>query len=58
MKAEIAIQEELDWQCYHLYGLTDEELTCDGDPPLVGLGQRAFEIVLARKTEAGGEELP
>jgi hypothetical protein len=23
----VALQEELDWACYHLYGLTDEELT-------------------------------
>jgi hypothetical protein len=43
----IALQEELDWQVYRLYGLTDEELTTV-DPPRLDLGQRAFEIVLAR----------
>ena len=24
----IALQEELDWQCYRLYGLIEEDLTC------------------------------
>ena len=50
----IGLQEELDWQNYALYGLTDEELT----GPSVGLppiqkGLRAFEIVLARRMAAG-----
>ena len=51
----IALQEELDWQCYRLYGILDEDLTLPFDqvPPLQ-LGQRAFEIVLAR---AGDEPL-
>jgi len=73
----IALQEELDWECYRLYGLIEEDLTqrredakkteegnADSDsshlcasaplrePPLQ-LGQRAFEIVLARKLAAG-----
>ena len=26
----IALQEELDWQCYHLYGLLDDDLRYDG----------------------------
>lgn len=53
----VALQEELDWRCYELYGLLD-----DGETPLaehldnmpeVRLGERAFEIVMARKMEAG-----
>lgn len=51
----IALQEELDWQVYSLYGLTDGPLTLP-DPatvPPLDLGQRAFEIVLARKLAAG-----
>jgi hypothetical protein len=49
----IALQEELDWQCYHLYGLTDEPLTIRGAAPPISLGERAFEIALARKVAAG-----
>ncbi|MBQ1009914.1 BREX-2 system adenine-specific DNA-methyltransferase PglX [Micromonospora sp. M51] len=41
----IALQEELDWEVYRLYGLIDEDLTCV-DPPELALGERAFEIVL------------
>jgi hypothetical protein len=53
----VAAQEEVDWQCYRLYRLTDDDLTLPLDqvPPLQ-LGERAFEIVLARKVEAGEEE--
>ena len=29
----IALQEELDWQYYRIYGLIDEDLTFDGDVP-------------------------
>ncbi|GIF65226.1 DNA methylase [Asanoa ishikariensis] len=47
----IALQEELDWEVYRLYGLIDEDLTCTNPPPL-GLGERSFEIVLA----AAGEQ--
>ncbi|MFJ8805567.1 BREX-2 system adenine-specific DNA-methyltransferase PglX [Streptomyces sp. NPDC102490] len=57
----IALQEELDWQVYGLYGLlSDAEVaritTPSPDPdtiPEVKLGERAFEIVLARKAAAG-----
>jgi hypothetical protein len=50
----IALQEELDWQCYKLYGLTADELTYPLDQvPGIDLGQRAFEIVLARQVAAG-----
>jgi hypothetical protein len=51
----IALQEELDWQVYGRYGLlTDTELdqlgVSDVDSvPEIKLGERAFEIVLARK---------
>ncbi len=51
----VAWQEELDWTCLHLYGLTDELLTVpDGEtPPPLALGERAFEILLARKLAVG-----
>jgi len=51
----IAVQEELDWECLRLYGVVDEDLT-SADPPPLALGERAFEIVLARKV-ADGEEV-
>lgn len=54
----VSVQEELDWQCLHLYGLTTEPLTVPTGqeaPPLV-LGERAFEIVLARRMAAGHVE--
>jgi hypothetical protein len=55
---QIALQEELDWRCLHLYGVTDDDLSLPDDqlPPTVELGQRAFEILLARKIAAGDEE--
>jgi hypothetical protein len=53
----IFAQEELDWQVYHLYGLTDEDLTYSGTGvDMLSLGERAFEIALARKIEGGSEE--
>ena len=51
-------QEELDWHTYRLYGLLDDDLTYTPPPaelPAVVLGQRAFEIVLARRMAAGAE---
>ena len=51
----IAWQEELDWHCYRLYDLIDEDLA-SAEPPPIALGQRAFEIALARKVAAGEEE--
>lgn len=55
----IAVQEELDWRCYKLYGVVDgaeaEGLEFGLEVPEVDLGQRAFEIVMARKMAA--EEL-
>ena len=51
----IAVQEELDWRVYRLYGLLDDDLTV-AEPPELALGERAFEIVLARLVEAGEAE--
>jgi hypothetical protein len=51
----ISYQEELDWACYYVYGLLRDGLCheeIDRVPP-VGLGQRAFEIVLARRMAEG-----
>ncbi|MFG2404942.1 BREX-2 system adenine-specific DNA-methyltransferase PglX [Streptomyces brevispora] len=52
----VTVQEELDWQVYELYGLLPDD--CDlaralSDTPPIEVGQRAFEIVLARKVEKG-----
>lgn len=60
----IALQEELDWQVYGFYGLLNNAevartVAPSPDPvaiPEVQLGERAFEIVLARKVEAGEVE--
>jgi hypothetical protein len=55
----IALQEELDWQCYGLYNLlsSDEAAAlCTDTPPPLQLGQRAFEILMARKMAAGDLE--
>lgn len=49
-----ALQEELDWECYRHYGLLSDDLRYTGDdPPDLALGQRAFEIVMARKIVKG-----
>lgn len=56
----IAAQEELDWACYVLYGLLPTGTAPDSlrhtEPPPVPLGERAFEIVLARRMAAGSEQ--
>ena len=50
----IALQEELDWHCYQLYGLLSDDLRYTGDDlPELALGQRAFEIVMARQMAKG-----
>lgn len=50
----IALQEELDWRCYRLYGITEGELTLDpSSVPEINLGERAFEILMARKMGSG-----
>ena len=54
-----AAQDELDWQCYRLYGLLPDGSTAadfeSAAPPELKLGERAFEIVLARRVAAGDE---
>jgi hypothetical protein len=50
----VALQEELDWECYGYYGLVDQRLALlSSEMPRVKLGERAFEIVMARKIAAG-----
>ncbi|MCX5245603.1 BREX-2 system adenine-specific DNA-methyltransferase PglX [Streptomyces sp. NBC_00201] len=54
----ITLQEELDWQVYSLYNLHTEDLRVSENPddlniPELTLGERAFEIVLARRVAAG-----
>src|SRR5262249_12800621 len=49
LRAMIAAQEELDWQCYPLYGLPNASRQYNAPPPPLKLGERAFEIVMARK---------
>lgn len=55
----IAAQEELDWHCYRLYGLLPATAGAadleSAAPPELALGERAFEIVLARRIAAGTE---
>ncbi|GLZ41162.1 BREX-2 system adenine-specific DNA-methyltransferase PglX [Actinokineospora sp. NBRC 105648] len=58
----IVLQEELDWDTYRLYGLiataeADRLVVKERDEvPGIALGERAFEIVLARKIAAGDLE--
>ncbi|WP_033947816.1 BREX-2 system adenine-specific DNA-methyltransferase PglX [Streptomyces sp. CNQ431] len=51
----VALQEELDWQVYSLYDLHSEDLRLPAPDavPEITLGERAFEIVLARRVAAG-----
>ena len=50
----VATQEELDWRCLHLYGVTAEDLSVPpGKGPPIDRGQRAFEVVMARRMAAG-----
>ena len=54
LRMAIAFQEELDWATYFAYGLTPEDLSCDPSaPPPMDCGERAFEVLMARKSEAG-----
>ena len=50
--AMIGLQEELDWHCYGIYNIIGAPQICD-EPPKLRLGQRAFEIVMARQMSAG-----
>jgi hypothetical protein len=56
----ISAQEELDWEVYGLYRLlgddADELIGQDVTKPPLALGERAFEIALARKRDAGEVE--
>lgn len=52
----VALQEELDWWSYRAYGLLDDDLTFASEPPGVTMGERAFEIALARRIDAGEAE--
>lgn len=48
----IALQEELDWKVYTLYGLIGDELTASTEVvPEISPSERAFAIVLARKVK-------
>ncbi|GAA4399430.1 BREX-2 system adenine-specific DNA-methyltransferase PglX [Tsukamurella soli] len=50
----IAQQDELDWEVYCLYGLTESNFALPpGAAPGIALGERAFEIALARRVAAG-----
>jgi hypothetical protein len=51
-KQMISLQEQLDWSVYKFYGLVDEKITLEDDPPIL-LGERAFEIYLARRVASG-----
>ncbi|MBB1015741.1 BREX-2 system adenine-specific DNA-methyltransferase PglX [Dietzia schimae] len=53
----IAEQEELDWQVYRLYGFADSDMSLPvGEVPGIALGERAFEIALARRVQTGEAE--
>jgi hypothetical protein len=58
-RSMIAWQEELDWCCYRLYDLLPNAGSIaefsSARPPELCLGERAFEIVLARRLAAGDE---
>jgi hypothetical protein len=50
----VAVQEELDWEVYRIYGLVDEDLAYgEQDLPVLALGERAFEVALARQAASG-----
>jgi hypothetical protein len=51
----VSLQEELDWECYRLYGLLEDSPRSLDAPP-IKLGERAFEIALARKLASREEE--
>lgn len=57
LSAEIvALQEELDWEVYKRFGIVDEDLSYSSDDlPALQVGERAFEIVLARQIADGSQ---
>lgn len=56
-KRMVAWQEELDWQCYALYGILPQNIgsgsVLHATPPEILPGERAFEIAMARRLAAG-----
>ena len=48
-------QEELDWEAYRLYDLLNTDMTYTGSLDTLTLGERAFEISLARNIATGEE---
>jgi hypothetical protein len=53
----VSLQEELDWEVMANFGLVPKDQVVLGeDAPPIALGQRAFEIVLARQVESGETE--
>lgn len=52
----ISLQEELDWQVYSIYGLLDDLRAPLESVPELNLGERAFEIALAREMKKGKTE--
>jgi hypothetical protein len=50
----VAFQEELDWQCYRIYRLIENDLTfTSSEVPEILCGERAFEIGMARQVARG-----
>lgn len=49
----IRLQEDLDWEYYALFGLLDKKLVFESESFGINLGERAFEIVMARKMAEG-----
>lgn len=49
----ISLQEELDWHVLAAYGLVSDDLVFGEEAPPTDLGERAFEIVLARAMASG-----
>jgi hypothetical protein len=52
----ISLQEELDWEVLAAYDLVGDDLDIGHEAPPLRLGERAFEILLARQEAAGETE--
>ncbi len=53
-RAMVALQEELDWKCYQIFGITKHDYTCSREAiPGIDFGERAFELVMARRMACG-----
>ena len=56
-EAMVALQEELDWKSYQIFGITQQGFTCtEGVIPGIRFGERAFELVMARRMDVGDIE--